>query len=190
MRHLIRNKVDNLKEDNICLNTFLFLLPVTTVVCSLSKIVSNKNLYLLHLSFFEWFWQEQCPQMFWKGSVLNYFPNLIGKNLCRKVRCWRSAILLKETQARAFLCGFCKIFKSVFLQDTSWRLFLFSVASADNSCKTHSQTHAQFYSSSFCSETFLKKLTFGLTSYIIIIAELDLFCSYLIHKLQIKKHIN
>ena len=67
------------------------------------------------------FWkiQKQPTEVFLRKGILRSFAKITGKHLCQSL-----FFNKKETLTRAFLCGFCKVSKNTFLQNTYGRLLL------------------------------------------------------------------
>ena len=70
--------------------------------------------------------QKQPPKVFFEESLIRNFAKFEGKHLCEslffnKVVGLSPATLLKVTLAQVFSCEF---YKTPFLQNSSWRLFL------------------------------------------------------------------
>ena len=61
-------------------------------------------------------------------DVLKNFAKFTGKHLCQSITFDKVAglqLYLKKTLAQLFSCEFCEILKNTFLQNASWRLFLY-----------------------------------------------------------------
>ena len=87
--------------------------------------------FYFNILVFYWYLQNQPPEVFCKKGVLRIFSKFTGKHLCQspffnKVAALRPATLLKKRPwHRCFPVNFAKLLRTLFLQNSSRRLFLY-----------------------------------------------------------------